>query len=117
MAITDTSSSFAQFQVSIPVDWDTGTLPYILLAFESATDTTSGHTVKPEVAVSCPTATNGTSTDDVTLSAYQTVATVKIGGSAVAHGFVHCQCSIRIYADERLRGGRIHGSQCWEGGG
>lgn len=87
VAITDTSSTFAQFQVSIPVDWDSATRPYILLAFQSATDTTNGHTVIPEVAVSCPTATNGTSTDDVTLSAYQSLTTVTFGASAVAHGF------------------------------
>jgi hypothetical protein len=87
VAITDTSSSFAQFTVSIPGDWDTGTRPYMGVAFESATDTTSGHTVIPEVAVSCPTATNGTSTDDVTLSAYQSLTTVTFGASAVAHGF------------------------------
>jgi hypothetical protein len=87
VSITDTSSTFAQFQVSIPVDWDSGTRPYVLLAFQSATDTTSGHTVIPEVAVSCPTTTTGTSTDDVTLSAYQSLTTVTFGASAVAHGF------------------------------
>jgi hypothetical protein len=87
VAITDTSSTFAQFAVSIPVDWDSGTRPYVLLAFESATDTTNGHTVIPEVAVSCTTATNGTASDDITLSAYQSLTTVTFGASAVAHGF------------------------------
>jgi hypothetical protein len=87
VAITDTSSSFAQFMVSIPTDWDSATRPYVLLAFQSATDTTNGHTVIPEVAVSCTTATNGTATDDITLSAYQSLTTVTFGASAVAHGF------------------------------
>jgi hypothetical protein len=86
VAITDTSSSFAQFMVSIPGDWDTATMPYIGVAFQSATDTTSGHTVIPEVAISCSTAVNGTVTDDHTLSAYQSLTTTTFGASAVAHG-------------------------------
>lgn len=85
--ITDTSSTFAQFTLPIPVDWDSSTDPYILFAFQSATDTTNGHTVKPQIEVSCPTATNGTVSDDATFSAAQTVATVTFGASAVAHGF------------------------------
>ena len=87
ISITDTSSSFAQFQVSLPADWVSTNRPYVLVAFESATDTTNGHTVIPEVAISCTTATNGTASDDITLSAYQSLATVTFGGSAVAHGF------------------------------
>ena len=87
VSITDTAGTFAQFTAAIPADWDSATRPYILVAFESATDTTNGHTVIPEVAVSCPTTVSGTSTDDVTLSAYQSMTTVTFGASAVAHGF------------------------------
>jgi hypothetical protein len=86
ITITDTSSTFAQFQVSLPGDWDTATLPYILFGLMS-TDTTSGHTIIPAIKVSCPTATNGTSSDDVTFAASHSATTITIGGSANAHGF------------------------------
>lgn len=85
--ITDTSTTFAQFTLTIPVDWDTATNPYIKFYFSSATDTTNGHTVIPQIKVSCPTAGNGTVSDDATFSAAQSSSTVTFGASAVANGF------------------------------
>jgi hypothetical protein len=85
--ITDTSSTFAQFQVPLPTDWDTSTDPYILVGFISVTDTTSGHTVIPQVKVSCATQTNGTASDDQSFATAHSLATVTFGGSAVANGF------------------------------
>jgi hypothetical protein len=87
ISITDTSSTFAQFQVSIPADWDTGSNPYLAFGLFAATDTTSGDTIIPKIAVSCPTATNGTVTDDHAFAAAHSAATVTIGASAVANGF------------------------------
>lgn len=87
ISITDTSSTFAQFQLSIPADWDTATNPYILFGLISKTDTTSGHTVIPQIKISCPTATNGTVTDDHAFAAAHSAATITLGGSAVANGF------------------------------
>jgi hypothetical protein len=87
ITITDTSSTFAQFMVTIPEDWDTATDPYIRIVFASATDTTNGHTVIPQIKVSCPTAGNGTVSDDATFSAAQSLSTTTFGASAVANGF------------------------------
>ena len=87
VTITDTSSTFAQFTLMLPVDWDSATRPYIKFYFSSASDTTNGHTVIPQVKVSCPTAANGTTSDDATFSAAQSSSTVTFGGSAVANGF------------------------------
>jgi hypothetical protein len=87
VSITDTASTFAQFQISIPTDWDTATNPYISFAFISVTDTTNGHTVIPQIKVSCPTATNGTVTDDHAFAAAHSATTVTFGASAVANGF------------------------------
>ncbi len=85
--ITDTSSTFAQFTLMIPEDWDTGTLPYIRFYVSAVSDTTSGHTIIPQIKVSCPTAGNGTVSDDATFSAAQSSSTVTLGASAVANGF------------------------------
>jgi hypothetical protein len=87
ITITDTSSTFAQFTLTIPADWDSATRPYIRFFFSAASDTTSGHTVIPQVKVSCPTANNGTTSDDATFSAAQSSSTVTFGASAVANGF------------------------------
>jgi hypothetical protein len=86
VAITDTAGTFAQFMVTIPEDWDTGTRPYIRF-YLSSTDTTNNHTIIPQVKVSCPTAGNGTTSDDATFSAAQSSSTVTIGASAVSNGF------------------------------
>lgn len=85
--ITDTSTTFAQFTVTIPEDWDTGTDPYIRFYLSAVSDTTSGHTIIPQIKVSCPTAGNGTTTDDATFSAAQSSSTITLGASAVANGF------------------------------
>lgn len=87
VTITDTTATFAQFMVTIPVDWDTATNPYIKFYLASASDTTNGHTVIPQIKVSCPTAGNGTVSDDATFSAAQSSSTVTFGASAVANGF------------------------------
>jgi hypothetical protein len=83
VAITD--STAAQFQISIPLDWDTAVNPYVLFAVSSS-DTTNGHVIIPNIQVSCPAAVNGTATDDDTFSAAHSAATITIGSSAVAHG-------------------------------
>jgi hypothetical protein len=87
ITITDTSSTFAQFTERIPFDWDTASRPYIRFFFSSASDTTSGHTVIPQVKVSCSQAVNGTTSDDATFTAAQSSSTVTFGASAVANGF------------------------------
>src|SRR5579872_231052 len=87
ITITDTSSTFAQFTLTLPEDWDTATRPYIRFFFSSATDTTNGHTVIPQIKVSCPTAADGSVSDDATFSAAQSSSTVTFGASAVANGF------------------------------
>ncbi len=86
ITITDTSSTFAQFMVPIPNDWDTASDPYIRFAITSS-DTTSGHTIIPQIKISCPTATNGTVSDDHAFAAAHSLATITIGASAVANGF------------------------------
>lgn len=87
ITITDTSSTFAQFMVTIPEDWDTGTRPYIRFILSAGSDTTNGHTIIPQIKVSCPTAGNGTVSDDATFSAAQSSSTITLGASAVANGF------------------------------
>lgn len=87
ITITDTSSTFAQFTLTIPADWDSTSRPFIRFFFSSASDTTNGHTVIPQVKVSCPTANNGTTSDDATLTAAQSSSTVTFGASAVTNGF------------------------------
>lgn len=86
ITITDTSSTFAQFYLHIPKDWDTSTNPYIEVDL-SSTDTTSGHTIIPQIKVSCPTAVNGTASDDATFAAAHSLTTITIGASAVSNGF------------------------------
>lgn len=107
VTITDTSSTFAQFVVSIPDDWDSSTDPYIRIAFAAASDTTSGHTIIPQIKVSCPSAINGTVSDDATFSAAQSLSTTTIGASAVANGF---------YAGSNVQIGSTQMSGCIAGG-
>ena len=83
VSITDTASSFAQFTLAIPDDWDSGSLPYI--RFQIATsDTTSGHTIIPEIQISCGKG-DGTTTDDVTFNATHSASTVTT--NTTAHQF------------------------------
>jgi len=107
ITITDTSSTFAQFTERIPFDWDTASNPYIRFYFASASDTTSGHTVIPQVKVSCSQAINGTTSDDATFSAAQSSGTVTFGGSAVANGF---------YGTSTVQFGSTQMSGCVAGG-
>jgi hypothetical protein len=87
ISITDTSSTFAQFQAPIPLDWETSTNPYIRVGLISVSDTTNGHTVIPQIQVSCPTAQNGTVSDDHAFATAHALTTITFGGSAVANGF------------------------------
>lgn len=68
VAITDTSTTFAQFSIPIPEDWDSSTAPYIRfqLAYPGA-DGGSAHTIIPQIETSC-TGTAGTTSDDVTFN-------------------------------------------------
>lgn len=84
--ITDTASTFAQFMVPIPGDWDTSANPYVRFGVSTG-DTTSGHTIIPQIRISCPTATNGTSSDDHGFAAAHSMTTITIGASAVSNGF------------------------------
>jgi hypothetical protein len=90
VTITDTSTSFAQFLAEIPADWDTATNPYIAVGL-SSTDTTNGHTIIPQIQISCPTATNGTANDDATFATAHSFSasggTITIGASAVSNGW------------------------------
>jgi hypothetical protein len=80
VSITDTSSSFAQFVLAIPEDWDSSSLPYIRFQVASA-DTTSGHTIIPEIQVSCSNG-NGSTTDDVTFNATHSASTITTNTTA-----------------------------------
>lgn len=81
VAITDTSSSFAQFPIHIPLDWDTGTNPYIRfdLSYPGA-DGSSAHTIIPAFKISC-TGTAGTTTDDVAFNASHSSSTITLSSA------------------------------------
>jgi hypothetical protein len=74
--ITDTTSSFAQFFVVIPEDWNTGINPYIRFQVAS-TDVNSGHTIIPQIQVSCAKG-DGSTTDDVTFNAAHSSSTITL---------------------------------------
>lgn len=80
IAITDTASTFAQFLAEIPQDWDSSTRPYIRVQVAS-TDTTVGHTIIPQIKVSCS-AGDGSTTDDVTFNAAHSLSTVTLNATA-----------------------------------
>jgi hypothetical protein len=80
ISITDTSSTFATFQVTIPNDWDSGTNPYIRF-YLASTDATNGHTVIPSIQVACYKG-DGTTTDDVAANAAHSSSTVTLNGNA-----------------------------------
>lgn len=80
IAITDTASTFAQFLADIPEDWDSSTNPYIRVQVAS-TDTTVGHTIIPQIKVSCA-AGGGTTTDDVTFNAAHSLSTLTLNATA-----------------------------------
>lgn len=74
IAITDTSSTFATFQVTVPEDWNTGANPYIRF-YVSSTDTTSSHTIIPSIQVACYKG-DGSTTDDVAANAAHSSSTI-----------------------------------------
>jgi hypothetical protein len=80
VAITDTASTFATFQIDIPEDWDTGTLPYIRVKVAS-TDATNAHTIIPSESVACYKG-DGSGTDDVAPNATRSLSTVTLNGNA-----------------------------------
>lgn len=80
ISITDTSSTFATFQVAIPEDWDSAALPYIRFQLAS-TDATNGHTIIPEINVACYKG-DGSTTDDVAANGFHSLSTTTLNGNA-----------------------------------
>lgn len=80
IAITDTSTTFAQFSIPIPEDWDSASNPYIRFQI-STSDATAGHTIIPQIQVACLKG-DGTTTDDVTLNAAHSLSTVTTNATA-----------------------------------
>jgi hypothetical protein len=86
IAITDTSTTFAQFALAIPGDWDTANGPYIRfqLAYPG-TDGASSHTIIPQINVACISATSGIS-DNPALNGVHSSSTITLS-SATANLF------------------------------
>lgn len=80
ISITDTSSTFAQFVIEIPEDWDSSANPYIRVQVAS-TDTTNGHTIIPQIQVSCAKG-DGSTTDDVSFNASHSLSTITLNTTA-----------------------------------
>jgi hypothetical protein len=80
VSITDTAATFAQFNVPIPEDWDSATNPFIRMQIASI-DTTSGHTIIPQIKVSCEKG-DGTTTDDVAFNAAHSLSTITLNATA-----------------------------------
>lgn len=80
ISITDTSSTFATFQLAIPEDWDTSSNPYIRVQVAS-TDATNAHTIIPSIQVACYKG-DGTTTDDVSPNAAHSLSTTTLNGNA-----------------------------------
>jgi hypothetical protein len=80
IAITDTSTTFAQFAVTVPEDWNSAINPFIRFQIAS-TDTTSGHTIIPQIKVSCAKG-DGSTTDDVTFNAAHSLSTITTNTTA-----------------------------------
>jgi hypothetical protein len=88
IAVTDTSSTFPEFSIPIPFDWDTASSGSPLIRFYLAypgTDGSSSHTIIPEIKVACTTATSGVS-DDPTFAAAHSSSTITLS-SATANLF------------------------------
>lgn len=79
-AITDTASTFATLQITLPFDWNTMENPYIRLQLAS-TDATNGHTIIPEYNVACYKG-DGSTTDDVAPQAFRSMSTITLNGNA-----------------------------------
>lgn len=80
VSITDTSTTFAQFTLTLPLDWDTTVNPFIRF-YVASTDTTSGHTIIPEFQVSCSKG-DGSTTDDVAFNALHSSSTITLNTTA-----------------------------------
>jgi hypothetical protein len=80
ISITDTSTTFATFQVVIPEDWDTGSNPFVRFQIAS-TDATNAHTIIPEINVACYKG-DGSTTDDVAANGFHSLSTVTLNGNA-----------------------------------
>lgn len=80
VSITDTAATFATFNVVIPEDWDSGNNPFIRFQIAS-TDVTSGHTIIPQIKISCAKG-DGSTTDDVTFNAAHSLSTVTLNTTA-----------------------------------
>jgi hypothetical protein len=86
--ITDTASTFAQFTTVIPFDWDPsatncggGVCNPSIRFYVASADTTSGHTIIPQIKVSCGKG-DGSTTDDVTFNAAHSSSTVTLNTTA-----------------------------------
>lgn len=80
ISITDTSTTFATFQVAIPEDWDSASNPFIRFQVAS-TDATSGHTIIPSIQVACYKG-DGSTTDDVAANAAHSLSTITLNTTA-----------------------------------
>jgi hypothetical protein len=88
ISITDTASTFAQFAIVLPQDYDPSSTncgggscaPFIRFQIAS-TDTTSGHTIIPQIKVSCSKG-DGSTTDDVAFNAAHSLSTVTLNTTA-----------------------------------
>jgi hypothetical protein len=78
--ISDVSSTFATFQIDVPEDWDTATMPYIRVNLSSS-DATNAHTVIPSESVACYVG-DGSGTDDIAQNATRSLSTVTLNGVA-----------------------------------
>ena len=74
ITISDTASTFATFQITLPEDWDSTVNPYIRLQVAS-TDNASGHTIIPTIQVACYKG-DGSTTDDVAPNAAHALSTL-----------------------------------------
>jgi hypothetical protein len=78
--LTFTDGNFAYFDLYIPEDWDNTVNPYVR-AYVVSSDTTSGHTIIPQVAISCGKG-DGSTTDDVAFNAAHSLSTITTNTTA-----------------------------------
>jgi hypothetical protein len=77
ISISDSSSSYAQFQMAVPDDWAGGSNYPYLRFYVSSADNISGHTVIPQITVSCQKG-DGSTTDDVNFNAAHSATTITL---------------------------------------
>jgi hypothetical protein len=77
ISISDSSSSYAQFQMAVPDDWAGGSNYPYLRFYVSSADNISGHTVIPQIKVSCQKG-DGSTTDDVNFNAAHSATTITL---------------------------------------